>query len=85
MIFLNVNFEMAQLLATLAGFAVVASSIYYSRAPLEKDSSNDRLRSSLKYVIAWRLNFDWGQKFLGASIILFIASLIFAIFGYFQA
>lgn len=90
---MNRDFEMAKVLATIAGFLVIAASIYFSSAQSYSICELDTSSSGyLNYTGVteycnithelWKINSGMGFSFLLTGIIFGGVSLLFATKGY---
>jgi hypothetical protein len=88
---MNREFELAKVLATIAGFIIIASSIFFSTAvTIESNIFNppssiekEKLGQYMTTIEnLWRLEYRTGWLFLSVGLIFGFVSLRFAYLGY---
>lgn len=89
---MNKNFEVAKILATIAGFFIIASSIFISSSKttsqqvldLIKSKSNDLFNITMATIDLEKSEANFGITLLISAVIVIIISLVFCRLGYLE-
>jgi len=85
---MNKNFETAKILATISGFVVVASSVFFTSSGNHLDSSfkvleiNETIAS--RFVDISAKEYELGSDLLKVSIVLAAMCMVFLALGYME-